>query len=270
MIAPGIASCENYWVVPSGLHPSGIHGDPWQRNYCNTTYQVAQQGAVPLCHCIRQSVKICHVCGRCVCLSHLRYVDGKPTCVGDYEAITHAKQRQIVEAEEAAAKTVENLHERLVELLKRAGDNRPKHAPNFVFWHTLQDFDTRNLSPGMKCPEHRLNCTVERFDFAYKRGIALRKKAVPVVAYCTTPGWKLKSRLDWEGKQQVVAMVGGGRVRWNWRAQKLAPYFGMMQEGIKPSYRTFRPFVLALAEAYGEQEYPFLMSLCNAIVSYND
>jgi hypothetical protein len=113
LIADGFVECTStiYVTVPTGAHPSGIQGPPYQQvaSRCGNRYHVPKTGGgpSPSCHlCTTDSIGSCATCGKRVCGDHSGQFDGNrrcSTCIG--AAMRVRQQRADQEAAAAAQRT---------------------------------------------------------------------------------------------------------------------------------------------------------------------
>ena len=100
-IADGLVECTSsvWYSVPTGAHPSGIQGPPYQQvsRPCGHRYHVARSGNGPAtaCYaCTTDSIGSCARCHRRVCGDHSRQHTDNRHCSNCISELRAAQQRQ--------------------------------------------------------------------------------------------------------------------------------------------------------------------------------
>jgi hypothetical protein len=190
VIRDGVIECTAPRPIPTGAHPSGIHGPTVRLVPCGVWYQVRRTSSGPACRfCSVEAVFSCTVCAAPLSLGCSAFRGGNALCAED------ARRHDAAIAQAASARSAE-LRE-FATSLDKASKNVVKLRPDLRVQHELHRWSPqtnssgggylparmREFRVGSQCPKHGGRCLVTS---RFRTG---RWSQTPSWVTCQAPAW---------------------------------------------------------------------------------
>jgi hypothetical protein len=215
LICDGVIECTAPRPIPTGAHPSGIHGPTVRLVPCGVWYQVRRTSSGAVCRfCSVEAVFSCTVCRAPLSLGCSVFRGGDALCAEDArrhdEAVAQAASDRSTELREFATS------------LDMASKNVVKLRPDLRVQHEIHRWSPqtnssgggylparmRDFRVGSQCPEHGGRCLVTA---RYPTGWW---PPTPKWVTCQAPAWVVHQPIDVpEGRlRSVLLLMADGRL----------------------------------------------------------